>query len=240
MNMIKKLLKKLFCHKQCPLLERGRERLLSCSMRMRILLGIGVLAAVLALGFIGSRLVSTVFTEDTSVLTSVPDEVKGKIVTLRLLKEDYYIDYHNMFSVEVRKNLEFPAYITLGYTIAYLQDQQQKVDTGKVLYYCIFDNKENKLIGEVNLREKNDSDPGQFGCWINENYWGGGRFQEAIRLITKTYFRLKPMEKSFIAHVRLWNKRSYFAHKKAGFKEIGFVYEQGKATRYLLEYSRKK
>jgi RimJ/RimL family protein N-acetyltransferase len=106
--------------------------------------------------------------------------------------------------------------------------------------YCIFDAKENKLIGTLEIREKNDKDPGQFGCWLNERYRGGGRIQEAIKLITNIYFRLTDVP-LFTAHVRLWNKRSYRALLKAGFTDTGkFYYEDGKPTRYLLEFRRKK
>lgn len=178
--------------------------------------------------------------ESASILNAPPETVEGNIVTLKLLKEDYYIDYHNMFSATVRKNLELPEYATLGDTLARVQYKQEQTQKRKALHYCIFDNKDKKLIGEVEIRNYDPTDNGQFTCWVNENYWGGGRFREAAQLISKTYFRLKPSENHYIVHVRLWNKRSYLAHKKAGFKDLGYVYEQGKATRYLLEYVRPK
>ncbi len=175
--------------------------------------------------------------KQTQLLTP-PEEIQGKLVTLRTLKEDYFIDYHNMFSNNVRKGLEFPETITLSYTIRYLKIEMEKCHEGKQLMYIIFDNKSNKLIGSLEIREKNPDDPGQFGCWINENYRGGGRIQESIKLISSTYFRLHPDRDVFNAHVRLWNKPSYKALKKAGFKEIGYFYEDGKPTRYILEYYR--
>jgi len=198
--------------------------------------------AVLSLALVTSCYFCYNFTidylEQYSQLTQVPQEVAGKIVTLKTLKEDYFVDFHNMYSKTVRKALEYPETTTLGYIIDYLHGEMERDRKGEQLMYCIFDNKDNKLIGSLEVREKNDIDPGQFGCWLNENYWGGGRMQEAIKLITNVYFRLKPHEKSFIAHVRVWNKRSYFALKKAGFKEVGFFYENGKATRYILEMTR--
>jgi len=169
---------------------------------------------------------------------TAPTEIKGKIVTLRPLKEEYFIDYHNMFSQTVRKAFELPESITLNYTIQYLHNKKHSADEGKVLMYCIFDNKDNKLIGHLEIRDLNDLDPGQFTCWINENYWGGGRFQEAVDLISKAYFKLHPKEKSYIAHVRLWNKRSYHALKKYGFQDLGYYYEDGKPTRHILELKR--
>jgi RimJ/RimL family protein N-acetyltransferase len=210
---------------------------ISRSRRLRIALLIAIIAFI-PIGYGTYRIINHIH-ESTTPLTTPPKEIKGKLVTLRPLKEDYYIDYHNMFSDIVRKSLEFPEHITLGYTIRYLQDQQRKAEDGTMLLYCIFDNKSNKLIGSVEIRDKNDEDPGQLGCWVNEAYWGGGRFQEALDLITKTYFRLKPNEKSYIAHVRTWNDRSYKALTKYGLKEVGYFYEGGKPTRHILEMKRK-
>lgn len=176
---------------------------------------------------------------EQSRLVAPPAEVKGKVITLRALKEDYFLDFHNMFSSTVRKAMEFPETISLNYTIRMLKLELEKISQRKTLYYVIFDNKDNKLIGYIEIREKNPDDPGQFGWWINENYWGGGRAVEATKLIAKTFFRLYPDRDSFIVHVRIWNKRSYAALKKAGFKDVGYFYEDGVPTRYILEYSRK-
>ena len=110
---------------------------------------------------------------------------------------------------------------------------------GNQLHYLIYDNPTNKIIGSVEIRELDNINPGQLGCWVNENYWGGGRFQEALHLINKTYFKLKPKADSYIAHVRLWNDRSYRALKKYGLVEEGYFYENGKPARYLLRMYRK-
>lgn len=173
-------------------------------------------------------------------INAVPENIKGNVVTLKQLKEENFIDFHNIFSSIVRKNLEFPEHITLSYTINYLKEEMQKARTGKMLWYGIFDNKENKLIGSIEIRDLNDTDPGQLGCWINEHYWGKGRFQEALDLISKAYFQLKPNEKQYIAHVRLWNKRSYYALKKYGFKETNYYYENNQPTRYILTLQREQ
>jgi RimJ/RimL family protein N-acetyltransferase len=115
----------------------------------------------------------------------------------------------------------------------------EKNQTGKQLMYIIFDNKNNKLIGKVEIREKDPDDPGQFGFWINENYRGGGRIQEATKLIIATYFRLHPDRNVFNVYVRLWNKPSFYALKKAGFKEVGFTYENGNPSYQIMEYHKK-
>lgn len=176
----------------------------------------------------------------TSQIVHVPEVIQGKIITLKTLKEEYFIDYHNMFSNEVRKNLEFPEHITLSYTISYLREELKKSQEGKQLLYMIFDNKDNKLIGGIEIRELNDEDPGQLGMWVNEHYWGGGRLQEALNLISKTYFTLNPQEEKYNAHVRLWNKRSYHALKKYGFKEVGYFYENNEPVRHILEITREQ
>lgn len=175
-------------------------------------------------------------------LTIAPEEVKGKIITLKRLKEEYFIDYHNMFSNIVRENLEFPKVTTLAWTIRYLKGEMSRdqFNNKKMVMYCIFDNKANKLVGALEIRDKDPSDPGQIGAWINENYWGGGRFSEAVRLISQVYFALKPEEKSYICHIRLWNKRSYHAFKKFGFKEVGYYHEHGEPSRHILELHREQ
>jgi len=196
-----------------------------------------LVCAVLGGGYVGYKSIKQYIAEHAT-LDRAPEEIKGSIITLKLLKEDYFLDYHTMYSPIVRKALEAHETSSLGYSIELLHWEMKKIKEGKVLFYCIFDNKDNKLIGSLEIRDKNSYDPGQFGCWTNEKYWGGGRIQEAIKLITKMYFRLKSHENSFIAHVRVWNDRSYHALKKAGFKEIGFFYENDKPTRYILEMTR--
>lgn len=176
--------------------------------------------------------------QDWSPITKAPDIIQGKVVTLKLLKESYFIDFHNMFSQDVRHNFEYPEFITLEWTIRWLKSEMEKSAKGQQLMYCIFNAKEDKLIGALEIREKNDKDPGQFGCWINERFRGGGRIQEAIKLISNIYFRLTNAQE-FTAHVRLWNKRSYRALMKAGFTDTKkFYLENGKPTRYLLEFYR--
>lgn len=163
-----------------------------------------------------------------------PEEIRGAVVTLKRLKERYFIDFHTMFSPIVRKNLEFPEQITLDYTIRFLKDEMRKDAENKTLWYCIFDTREDKLIGYIEIREFREDDVGQLGCWINEKYWGGGRIQEALKLINKLYFSLRK-EEQYIAHVRLWNKRSYHALKKYGLRDKGIFYENGEPSRYILE-----
>lgn len=208
---------------------------LSNKKKLGILLVLGSLATCIPLIYF--RQSPNTFFVSHPRLTQIPEEIKGSVITLRTMKEAYFVDYHNMFSLEVRRNLEYPEEITLDFTISQLRAEMKAHQERRMLLYCIFDNTENKLIGSLEIREKNDRDPGQLGCWINENYWGKGRFQEALDLITKTYFALTNAP-DYIAHVRLWNKRSYNALKKYGLKDAGYYYERGEPTRYLLELKR--
>lgn len=214
------------------LFSRLKNFAISYPIRLFLLMSLGI-ATVAGISFVSL----TQYRFFSTRLTERPEEIKGNIVTLRKLKEEYFIDYHNMWSQTVRRGIEFPEDISLDYTIRHLRYDMARDAKKEILKYLIFDNKDDKLIGALAIGEKNDRDPGQFSCWLNENYWGGGRIQEALALITKTYFALTDA-KSFNAHVRLWNKRSYAALKKFGFKDIGFYYENGEKTRYLLEYYR--
>lgn len=178
---------------------------------------------------------------DVSTQTAkVSDVLVGNVVTLKKPQEENFIDYHNMFSDTVRKDLEFPKHIDLSYTINYLRHELSRAAKGEMLMYLIFDNKDNKLIGSTEIRELNNYDPGQVGIWINENYWGGGRALEALGLITDAYFKLHPEHDSYIAHVRLWNARSLKLLKKFGFKEEGYFYEHGEPARHILRYTKQK
>lgn len=166
-----------------------------------------------------------------------PDIIKGKIVTLKLLNPKYYPAYLKMVNDPlVLKPLYFPKSITFKWIKEYL-DEDLKLQSKKLtLIYVIFDNKDNKLIGSIEIREPNPSYPGQFGCWINPTYWGGGRLQEAFKLISTEYFKLFPKKEKFNAHVEMWNLRSYFSLKKCGFKLINTLHFKNQPSRYLLEY----
>ncbi len=168
----------------------------------------------------------------------IPEAVPGKIITLKKLSEQHIIDYHNMLSNIVRKNLEFPRSITLSWTIAEIKYELEEMKRGKRMVYAIFDNKEDKLVGAITLMDKDPREPGQLGVWINEHYWGGGRFQEALHLASRVFFDVRKTD-SYIAHVRLWNKRSYHALKKVGFKDVGFYLRDGVKTRHILKFERK-
>jgi RimJ/RimL family protein N-acetyltransferase len=197
----------------------------------KILLLLGFAVSISIISFVGIRYFSP--TKKSYSLAIAPEKIIGGIVTLRKLREEDFIDYHNMFSDIVRKNLEFPQDMPFRHTAAYLKKRLNKSEKGKSLHYIIFDNKTNKLIGGVFILETMGTAPGQFSCWINENYWGGGRFQEATKLITKTFFALKPQEKSFAAYVRLWNRRCHKALLNAGFVDVNICYYNGEQAQIM-------
>jgi RimJ/RimL family protein N-acetyltransferase len=162
----------------------------------------------------------TVPTISRSKKAVYPDEVPGKIVTLKKLTLKDTFDYYTMFSPMVRKAMEFPEKITFGYIEYYVRLELEKMEKGDLIVYCIWDNKTNKMTGAINIRYKSDEDPGQLGMWLNEAFWGGGRIQEALLLISKAYFDANPKEVEYNAYVRPWNNRSAASLMKFGFKKI--------------------
>jgi len=142
----------------------------------------------------------------------------GKLVTLKGLCRNYFQSYHAMFSPTIRETIGVPKEQTFEETEKFLQKRLTEMLDNAILFYCIFDNAENKLIGSLELREPDFSN-GQLGCWINENYWGGGRYQEALDLLLQEYFA-RSGRMSVNAFIKQKNIRSLKAHEKYGFKII--------------------
>jgi RimJ/RimL family protein N-acetyltransferase len=156
-----------------------------------------------------------------------PIEIVGKKITLRLLDSKYFEEYHRMFSKIVRVALGLPETATLEETKTFLTKKFEDLKNGEKsknnnfeykVFYCIFDNSDKKLIGAIEIRELGNKD-GQLGTWLNENYWGSGRYQEALDLILKNYFKFHDFD-SLNAYVRVVNIRSLKAHQKYGFEII--------------------
>ncbi|KKP24799.1 MAG: hypothetical protein SZ59_C0001G0117 [candidate division TM6 bacterium GW2011_GWF2_28_16] len=166
-----------------------------------------------------------------------PEIIPGKIITLKRLKPEYFKDYFEMANDPlVLKPLYWPAKLTLAWIKDYLEEEFEREKNKLTFIYMIFDNKENKLIGSAEIREPDPEDPGQFGCWINPKYWGGGRLQEAVKLLAQEYFKIYPNINKFNAHVEMWNLRSYFGLKKCGFKLVDTLHFKAEPSRYFLEY----
>lgn len=204
--------------------------------KKKSLLIAGIILALSVSSYLAIRLL--VPSKRALQIITAPKTVNGKVITLKKLKPEHFIDYHNMLSNTVRKGLSWPKNITFSWTIEQLKFDLRQEKAGKTLMYVIFDNNDKKLIGCVEIREKDPHDAGQFGVWINENYWGSGRFQEASKLISEIYFATTN-DDYYVAHVKVWNKRSYHALKKFGFKDAGYFSEQGEKKRFILKFYKK-
>jgi RimJ/RimL family protein N-acetyltransferase len=171
-----------------------------------------------------------------------PDKLVGEKVTLKKLAMKDAFDYHKAFSADVRKWLEFPEKVSFGYVASFVGKRIKYMHKNMLISYTIWDNKDEKLVGAIKIIEKNHPDFvdfGQLAMWINENYRGGGRVQEAIFLISKEYFKKYPRRKSYNAHTREWNKASSRALEKFGFKKVGKHTKDGKLFAIVYELDRK-
>lgn len=180
----------------------------------------------------------SVETVSKSIVSSYPKEIVGNIVTLKLLSLDCAFEYHNMFSDVVRKAFEFPENMTFGEVEYQIKEEIKEMNNGIMLSYTIWDNKDNNLVGNIQIREKSSDHPGQLSMWLNENYWGGGRIQEAMLLISKAYFKSRPNTKSYNAYVREWNIRSAKSMEKFGFVRTGESRKNGKLEHLVYEITR--
>jgi len=143
-------------------------------------------------------------------------ELRGKLVTLKPLEDSFFPQYVKMFSPKVRALLHVSSQES---EIEYLQHRIGKQKKGETFFYCIFDNKENKLIGAIEIRNPQEASS-QLYSWLNEAYWGTGMYQEALTLLSREYFN-KTEEHFYRADVDVDNKRSYHALKKHGFIDVG-------------------
>lgn len=157
----------------------------------------------------------------------------GSIVTLKPLQEQFFEEYHNMFSPVVRQALGLPPSSELQETTNFLKTAM--VDPQYEKFYCIFDNQTNKLIGGITIRSKQHP-MGQLGTWVNEQFWGGGRYQEALYLSMKEYFA-DDKHDSMVAFIEEKNERSLRAHQKFGFV---IVEKTSEDQRYLPGKKSKK
>lgn len=144
-------------------------------------------------------------------------ELVGRQVTLRLLHERYINNYFAMFSSQVQHMLHVQDVLSEQ---QYVHTSLTHLERNYTLFYCIFDNADNQLIGAIEIRTFNE-DKGQLYNWLHENYWGGGRYQEALALISAEYFRVFDTH-FFNAHVDVTNERSYRALQKFGCAHAGF------------------
>lgn len=149
-----------------------------------------------------------------------PETIKGEIITLKLISPKYTFDYYKKFSPTVRKFYEFPEKITFSYVEHLVNLEMEKLKAGEAIIYIIWDNEKDEFAGSIQIKNDTTEVLGQLSMWLNENFWGGGRIQEAMYLISKAFFDGNPSINEYNAHVRHWNHRSYRALEKFGFKLI--------------------
>ena len=164
-----------------------------------------------------------------------PQKLKGFLVTLKQLEKLYIPHIFAMFSSTVRQALNISS-SGIDETTTFVENKLKEVITGITIYYVIFDNADQCLIGAVEIRPP-DYEKGQLGAWINEAYWGGGRYQEALDLIIKTYFTWKPRAQDVGAQIHESNIRSLRAHQKYGFVITGIL-ERNERKFYTLTFNR--
>lgn len=142
----------------------------------------------------------------------------GKIVTLKPLSESFFDEYHMAFSPVVRNALHLPLVATRQQTHAFLASMLSLISQKGHLFFCIFDNQKNRLIGALEVRDPAFVN-GQLGAWLNESYWGGGRYQEALNLALTAYFDYSKTTTVNVL-VDVDNVRSVKAHQKYGFSIV--------------------
>jgi len=155
-------------------------------------------------------------------------DLVGTLVTLKPLSKIYFGEYLRAFSEKVKQLL----HVSSGESeLEYLEDRLEKQKEGKTFFYLIFDNKSNKLVGAIEIRDSQETDS-QLYSWVHEDYWGAGIYQEALELVSKEYFD-ETQESFYNANVDVENLRSYYALKKHGFIDSG-VKEGAFGKQYLL------
>lgn len=142
----------------------------------------------------------------------------GELVTLKLLDQELIENYLPVFSPLIQQML---AVDSVQEERIYLLQQLEKQKKGLTFFYCILNNETSEVIGAIEIRET-PQHSGQLYCWLHEDFWGKGFFQEAMQLIAREYFK-NTGRNFFNAHVDIENERSYFALKKFGFADLGFV-----------------
>jgi len=142
--------------------------------------------------------------------------LRGQLIYLQELDESFFSDYMSAFSPRVRKALRVKHKMS---ELEYLRKRLEKQKEGKTIFFCIFDNATDRLIGALEIRSQEETGS-QLYSWLHEDFWATGRYQEALRIASQEYFR-RTNELFFYAHVDAGNKRSYRALKKNGFSDIG-------------------
>ncbi len=96
----------------------------------------------------------------------------------------------------------------------YLQSELVQMQAGNSYFFVILDVLSHALIGAIAIRDPLQYS-GQLYSWLNEQFWGNNRYQEALQLITHYYFQ-QTNALYYTAHVDCANVASLKALKKFG------------------------
>ena len=163
------------------------------------------------------------------------ESLVGTKVTLKPLHESFFDEYHRMFSPTVRAMLHLTQTAPIEETRKFLSGWLKTTKVDEKFFFCIFDNQDQCLIGALEIREP-DCPNGQMGAWLNENYWGGGRYQEALGLALNWYSAYTGRT-TVGCMIDVRNARSLRAHQKYGFVIVGEKMFEGRRL-YCLEHTK--
>lgn len=144
--------------------------------------------------------------------------LKGNIITLKSITYDDcedFISWRN--SAFIKKHFIYRKDITLEEQQNWMKN---KVETGLVVQFIIWDNKDNKKIGCVYLQNIDaNKKEAEFGILIGEEkYVGGGRGTESAILINNYAFEQLGLERIYL-RVLNNNERAKKSYAKAGFSQ---------------------
>jgi RimJ/RimL family protein N-acetyltransferase len=141
--------------------------------------------------------------------------LEGLLVILKPLQEVHIAEYLSSFSTVVQQMLHVSDHACEHeYLKARMADDNN-------YFFCIFLQSTMRLIGAIDIRDQAYFS-GQLYCWLNEQYWGVGVYQEALALASRAYF-LQTHMRYMTARVDVYNERSYYALRKGGFAQARVV-----------------
>ncbi|SRR3990167_6649266 len=152
-------------------------------------------------------------------------KVCTELIYLEPLSSEHIQEYMAAFSPTVQKILD-----------VHMPESEReylhaRIEQRVPFFYVIKDKESGVLIGAIEIRDP--ATRSQLYCWLNEAWWGSGRFQQAIRLAAHNYFS-QTNEDAITAHVDCDNLRSVHALQKAGFASHGTTGSQAHKQFVLL------
>ncbi len=135
--------------------------------------------------------------------------LEGSLVTLWPLSGEHIDSYLHHYSARVRAILHVTDSAQERFYL------EQCIHNAS-FFYIIALKKSVTTIGAIEIREPTYRS--QLYCWLNENYWGNGYFQEAMPIVAAHYFKTTG-HPTIHACVDYDNERSFYALKKVGFQE---------------------